>query len=183
MEEWRKVPGYRRLEVSNLGNVRTVWEHKIKPLKPMEMKTTVGSYLKVSVTDEVTGIQRQIGIHNLVAEVFVDKPKNVNEKIEPNHEDGDKHNNRSDNLTWMTRRENLKHAVDTGLRKISRDIPWMNKSKGVIVRDQSTGEEIRFSSAKAAADYTGLKPRRVQYNAFQRKSKVPINGFLLLSDE
>jgi hypothetical protein len=86
MEEWRKVPGFRRLEVSNLGNARTIWTHKVKQLKPMEMKTTVGSYLKISVTKEDTGKQIQIGLHNLVAEVFVDKPINQDgKKIEPNH--------------------------------------------------------------------------------------------------
>ncbi len=76
MEEWKKIPKFRRLEVSDLGRVRTVWEHKVKYLEPMEMKTTVGSYLKVTVTSVETGKQSQIGIHNLVAEAFVPIPEN-----------------------------------------------------------------------------------------------------------
>ena len=87
-EEWRAIPRFRRLEVSNLGNVRTVWDNKIKNLQPMEMKTTVGSYLKVSVTPVDTGKQIQIGIHNLVAEAFVPIPEDkIEKKIEPNHND------------------------------------------------------------------------------------------------
>ena len=36
MEEWKKLERFRRLEVSNLGNVRTVWAHKVKLLKPIK---------------------------------------------------------------------------------------------------------------------------------------------------
>ena len=187
MEEWRPVPRFRRIEVSNLGNVRTVWDHKVKLLKPMIMKTTVGSYLKVSVTPTDTGIQRSIGIHNLVAEAFIDKPHNKMEvSVEPNHKDGDKHNNHKDNLEWMTRSENIKHTYDTGLRKsvIGRGHPSdMDKSKVVIVTNLDTGEITKCSSAKKASDITGVPARTVQYNAFNRAKVAPVQGFTFCKDE
>ena len=185
MEEWRKNPKYRRVEVSNEGNVRTVWDHKVKDLKSMEMKTTVGSYLKVSVTEVDTGVQKQVGIHNLVAEAFVPKPdKPENKKLEPNHEDGNKHNNRADNLTWMTRSENLKHAYATGLKTKSLDENGkgvIDKSKPVKAVNLETQEEIVASSAKEIASITGVPQRTVQYNAFKRKDKKPVRGFLFHS--
>ena len=152
----------------------------------MKMKTTVGSYLKVSVTDVDTGKQRQIGIHNLVAETFLTKPENFAEKLEPNHTDGNKHNNRKTNLEWMTRRQNLQHAIDTGLRKVTDDkgkCLWVDKSKQVVVRNEVTGEVNVFSSAKDAATFTGIPARTVQYNAFQRKTKAAVRGFVFLSNE
>ena len=186
-EEWKKVDRFRRLEVSNFGNVRTVWAHKTKNLKPMKMKTTVGSYLKVSVTDVETGIQRQIGIHNLVIETFTPKPETEsNVKLEPNHIDGNKHNNRSDNLEWMTRSENLKHAYATGL-KIGKNsegkIPHIDKSKPVTVVNVTTNEETNYTSAKEAANATGISPRTVQYNAFKRKNVTPVKGYLFLHNK
>lgn len=113
-EIWKKVRGLRRVEVSNLGNVRTRWLHKIKYLKPMIAKTKVGSYLRVSITPEDTGEQKEVLIHVLVANAFVKKPKDKDgRKLDVNHKDRDKHNNKSDNLEWLTRSKNLIHANQT----------------------------------------------------------------------
>ncbi len=182
MEEWRKIERFKRVEVSNLGNVRTVWPHKIKEIKPMLAKTTVGSYLKVSVTEKETGKQVQIGIHNLVAEVFIPIPEERQSlKLEPNHKDGDKHNNQKENLEWMTRQENLKHAIATGLRKVVDEngkALYIDKSKPVKVTDIETGVVTMHASAKEAAEITMIPARTVQYNAFKRDKKAPVKGFL-----
>ena len=152
----------------------------------MEMKTTVGSYLKVSVTKVDTGRQVQTGIHNLVAEAFIEKPTDkLDFKIEPNHKDGDKHNNCDLNLEWMTRQENLQHAIDTGLRIVVDDkgkALFIDKSKPVKAIKIETNEEIRYGSAKEMADLTGIPARTIQYNAFERKNKKPVKGFLFTTD-
>lgn len=51
-------------------------------------------------------------IHRLVAEKYVENPSNL-----PcvNHIDGDKLNNKADNLEWVTHKENSNHAVKLGL--------------------------------------------------------------------
>ena len=51
-------------------------------------------------------------IHRLVAEYFIDNPKNL-----PcvNHKDGNKANNDISNLEWCSYSQNMKHAVKTGL--------------------------------------------------------------------
>ena len=51
-------------------------------------------------------------IHRLVAQHFIPK---VEGKTEVNHIDGDKSNNRVENLEWVTSSENKIHAIEKGL--------------------------------------------------------------------
>ena len=52
--------------------------------------------------------------HIMVAETFIcHKPE---DKTDVNHINGNKKDNHVSNLEWTTRSENLKHAIDTGLK-------------------------------------------------------------------
>jgi len=55
-------------------------------------------------------------IHRLVALAFIGKPPTALHEI--NHINGGKTDNHVDNLEWVTRAENIKHAYDNGLAKI-----------------------------------------------------------------
>jgi hypothetical protein len=58
--------------------------------------------------------RRDVSVHRLVAETFIENPRGVSEV---NHKNGIKNDNRVENLEWCTSSENSKHAFAKGLRR------------------------------------------------------------------
>ena len=109
MEIWKDIAGYEGdYQVSNLGRVKSLYKGE-RILKP---KRHTGGYLQTALYRNSKADYRFI--HRLVAEAFISNPEN---KPTVNHLDGDKTNNRTDNLEWSTQHENNQHAVTTGLVK------------------------------------------------------------------
>lgn len=46
---------------------------------------------------------------------------NPENKETVNHKDGNKENNNENNVEWSTRSENVQHAFDTGLKKVTKN--------------------------------------------------------------
>lgn len=98
-EEWKIIEATDGMyEVSNLGNVR-----KGNCLIKQEL---YAGYAKVGITT-IYGTFR-IWLHRIVAVHFCTKPKDKNFV---NHIDGNKLNNRADNLEWVTNSENQYHRI------------------------------------------------------------------------
>ena len=108
-EIWKTIDGFPSYEVSNLGRIRNKnTGHILKP----QLNTRTG-YLQVGLF--VDKKHKSIYIHRLVAENFIGKRP---PKKDINHIDGDKFNNKSSNLEYCTRRENIEHSYINGLNPI-----------------------------------------------------------------
>ena len=115
--KWRDVVGFEnKYIVSNNGDVASVdriiidsigrqYFREGKILKP----TNVNGYMYINL-----GRKKRMYIHRLVGEAFISNKEN---KPEINHIDGNKSNNKVENLEWVTSSENKQHAQDTGLNK------------------------------------------------------------------
>lgn len=80
---------------------------------------------------------KQYRIHRLVMAAFhgEDKTRVVN------HKDGDKTNNKLENLEYLTIRENAIHAIQTGLKVVSKRIQQVDPWTGRIIAEFASGAE------------------------------------------
>jgi predicted DNA-binding protein YlxM (UPF0122 family) len=100
-EKWREAPGYQSIEVSDKGRVRKNGNLYSPPMGSL-------GYLRINAE----GTQERV--HRVVAKAFLEQPR---PDAEVNHKNGNKTDNRVENLEWVTKSQNMKHAHKNGLSK------------------------------------------------------------------
>lgn len=96
-EVWREISVASGYLVSNFGRVKSLNFNRTG--KPVFLKQTqCGSYNTVNIRGKIRLV------HRLVAEAFIPNPEN---KPQVNHISCDTHDNRVENLEWVTRDENF----------------------------------------------------------------------------
>lgn len=110
--EWKGMVGNDDYQVSNYGDVLS---KKYREPRILLHNIDNAGYHGVTICKD--GKSKYNLVHRLVAEAFI---SNEHRKPEINHIDGDKSNNRSDNLEWVTSSENSLHAIREGLQKVKK---------------------------------------------------------------
>ena len=105
-KEWRLIENSGNYEVSNYGEVRNKTTHRIL------ISRLLSGYLAISI--QINNKKVLSKIHRLVSTSFLVCP---DESFIVNHKDGVKTNNNVENLEWVSRSENAKHAFRLGLNK------------------------------------------------------------------
>lgn len=119
-EIWIDIPNYEGIyQVSNFGKIKSL---------PREYKNQYGGTGKFSKERIMKPSDNRVGylclslckggkikyhyIHHLVLNSFVEKPFN---NAQCNHKNGNKHDNKLENLEWCSPSENINHAYKNGL--------------------------------------------------------------------
>lgn len=124
-EEWRNIIDYPDYLVSNLGNIKSINTGLTKSDNKSNKKDR---FLKFDITSKDrkgnngyysiklcnTGKCKSFKVHILVARHFVCN-SNPELNIKVNHKDGNSFNNNSNNLEWVTQRENAHHSKNRKL--------------------------------------------------------------------
>lgn len=130
---WKQIPGYENCyEASESGEIRSV--DRIIPYPRDEnyksfltgrlmSQCDCDGYLIVHLSNN--GVKKNHTVHRLIALTFIPNPEN---KRTINHINGIKTDNRVENLEWASYKENINHAIKTGLR----DLKGEKNNKAVL---------------------------------------------------
>ena len=163
MSVFKEIPGYEGYyEIDRNGNVRSI-KRVIKTKKgtlsinsrSITPRSNNYGYLEIRLSK--AGFTKTKFVHRLLAMTYI---KNTDNKPEVNHINGVKLDNRLDNLEWVTKSENMKHAFKNGLIK----------PKGKKIVDSSTGAE--FTSIRKAAKIRGIKYQTLLRHLSGKTKKV-----------
>ena len=114
-EVWKDIDGFNGYyKVSNMGRVMSVGgvcgSAVRRPMIRKAHKSKDG-YMTIRLLSGGKDVTTRV--HRLVAEAFIE---NVESKDTVNHKDGNKENNRVDNLEWADRSEQMFHAYKHSLK-------------------------------------------------------------------
>lgn len=146
-EIWKDIPGYENLyQISSTGRVKSLNYRGTGEEKVLNPGLNSRGYCFVFLCKN--GEKKNFNIHRLVALSFIPNPEN---KPCIDHINGDRLDNRVENLRWCTQKENSNFPL---ARKNNSDskLNHPKKSKAILQIDKVTGEVINeFPSAKEAA--------------------------------
>ena len=156
MSKFSEIAGYEGIYfVSSSGQVK----RNGKLLKP---GLGTNGYLSVALC--LNGKSRRRTVHRLVAETFLCRESS---KQEVNHRNGDRVDNRIENLEWITRSENIKHSYDVLGRKPPRsqlgNFGTRHNRSAHIIMTSPDGRLIEFGSGLEAKRERGFDHTSLSY--------------------
>ena len=145
-------------EVSNLGRVRSLNYRRTGKIKVLRPRNNGNNYLKIYLSKDRE--RETFYIHRIVAKVFL-LNDNPTEKIEVNHKDFDRTNNRVDNLEWVTIQENMQHLMNTDKEREAKRRQKIkdtrnNKKKVLCVETGRLFDSIAEASESYHCQKTGI---------------------------
>ena len=166
-EEWRDIEGYKgKYQVSNYGRIKSFQKNKNGHILSIKNKT--GWYLSVNLCKNKHC--KTFRIHRLVAEHFIENPKNL---LEVNHKDMNKQNNYYKNLEWIDRKGNHAHAIKNKPEFLNGMIRYNRIVRPKPVHQYTLSGKFvsRYNNCKEASISTGVCSRDIHLVASKTEYK------------
>jgi len=157
-EVWKTVLYSPRYEVSNLSNIRQITKKKNITVNYERLKKT-NSRARINLPTN-DNKHKSFYLHRIVAEHFIE---NTNGLPEVNHKNGDFYNNCASNLEWISKIDNMRHAVDNNLiNKFKRRIRVFNKISNQEQFFDSITECAKFLNCGKGTITTKCKNKKIK---------------------
>lgn len=154
------IPGYPFRVINKEGDIRndkTGQSLKMNYTLPGK-KNITGGYAVTTIQLNNQGDSIRLGRHRAMLLAFRYIPDNI-ESLVCNHINGIPGDDRLENLEWVTRKRNLAHAYETGLR---------SQNRPVLVKHVLTNEITEYFSVAEAARNIGVNDRGLNQMLEQR---------------
>lgn len=131
-EVWKDIPDYKGLyQVSNYGRIKSLFyqnnvvNKKYYREKILKQKTNKDNSMRVELYKNKK--HKTFLVHRLVAFTFYNEDIN-NHNLTVNHIDGNRLNNKIENLELISLADNIRHGFNTGLYHTQKPIKLTNKN-------------------------------------------------------
>lgn len=166
-EIWLPVRGWEtKYEVSNRAHVRSIRTGLV--LSPLTAGCPYYYHMFYNPKMKQKNKRVKVYLHRMVASHFVVNPYLHNEV---NHKDGNKLNCMPDNLEWVSKSENSKHAVATGLHR-----PWFmdhptlgeEHKNAKLSWDKVADARTRYEAGKNGGEKVTIKALAIEFGVSYR---------------
>lgn len=153
-EIWKDIPRYSGYQASNLGRIRThnkktftkkhgerKWKDRILKFKKSIPTPTSKQGIGFRVTLWKDGKPKDFLVARLIATTFLEDL--IETKMTINHKNGDRTDNRIENLEWCSQADNVRKGFENNF------FPQMN----VILKNVISGETYSFNSLTKASTF------------------------------
>lgn len=152
-EIWKDIKGYQGYQVSNLGRVRTYnkitnnkrynirkWKDRILHLKPStSSRANIKQGMGYRVSLWKDGKCKDFLVARLVATTFLEDLIDTNMTV--NHKDGNRLNNKVENLEWLSKADNIRYGFKNGQYKQDKTILY-NENEYYEFRSKSIASQF-----------------------------------------
>lgn len=174
MEIWKDIPGYEGLyQASDLGRIKSLWFYsnyqnkKYKREKILKQKKGKDNCLRVELWNNKK--HKTMAVHRIIGMAFL--KDTYKKELTINHKDGNRLNNKVENLEWVSLADNIRHGFNKGL--------YSSQNKTKII-DKKNNKEYIFNSMSKAGQFIGHNEKYISYCISRNKHSNDLYSWELI---